>query len=50
MGDRCADCVHFDEEGTDLPVCELHRRYMHREWSCADFEGRRDGSPDEPEV
>ena len=40
MGDRCASCVHFSSHDTELPVCRLHRRYMHEDWSCADFEGR----------
>ncbi len=38
MGETCANCSHYDIDGTELPVCALHRRYMHAEWSCADFE------------
>ena len=44
MGEACEACRHFDEEGTELPTCLLHRRYMHRRWSCGDFEPGRDGS------
>jgi hypothetical protein len=43
MGERCQNCEHMDVEGTELPVCKLHRRFMSPEWTCGDFERRGDG-------
>ena len=40
MAETCANCSHYDVESTELPVCSLHRRFMHAEWSCRDFIGR----------
>lgn len=51
MADRCADCVHLSTHDTDLPVCRLHRRFMHEDWTCKDFEDRHtprdDGRPED---
>ncbi len=38
MNERtCLNCRHFDPNDTSLPVCVLHRKYMHDQWVCADF-------------
>ena len=42
MDDICAYCRHFDQDDTELPVCELHRKLTEQEWTCGDF-WRRDG-------
>lgn len=34
---HCINCKYFDPDDTSLPVCVLHRRYMHDQWSCGDF-------------
>lgn len=47
---RCENCAHFDEDDTSLPVCTLHRRFMHKEWMCGDFERRDDGKTNKAEV
>jgi len=47
---RCENCAHFDEDDTSLPVCTLHKRFMHKEWTCGDFERRDDGKTDKAEV
>ena len=36
MSHTCQTCDNFDPDGTGLPVCLLHRRFMHGEWSCGD--------------
>lgn len=38
MAERCAECAHLSTHDTELPVCRLHRRFMHEEWTCNDFE------------
>lgn len=43
MGETCLNCRHFDPDDTGLPVCALHRRFMHGEWTCGDFERPRGG-------
>lgn len=43
MSDRCLHCIHYDPYGTGLPICKLHKRYMHADWLCADFERRLNG-------
>lgn len=37
MGDVCANCASFDYETTSLPICAMHHRYTHAEWTCGDF-------------
>ncbi len=37
MGEMCLNCVHFDQDTTELPVCALHHRFTHAEWTCNDF-------------
>lgn len=50
MTNVCQDCQHFDPDGTGLPVCLLHRRFMNGEWSCGDhtnFSKQDDDGSDE---
>ena len=42
MDEICMNCKHFDQDGTELPVCTLHRKLTEQDWTCGDF-GRRDG-------
>ena len=37
MRDRCASCMYFDYEDTDLPTCLLWRKLVDFEWTCASF-------------
>lgn len=37
MGEMCLNCVHFDQDTTELPVCSKHHRFTHAEWTCNDF-------------
>lgn len=37
MGEMCLNCVHFDQDATELPVCAKHHRFTHEEWTCNDF-------------
>lgn len=42
---HCLNCKYFDPDDTALPVCMLHRKYMHDQWSCGDFSSlRKEGS------
>ena len=41
---RCENCAHFDEDDTSLPVCTLHKRFMHKEWTCGDAKARNQTS------
>lgn len=43
MALRCGDCRWFDDKSTGLPICTRHRRYTHRDWTCADRRERGDG-------
>ena len=50
MAETCLTCAHFDPEDTELPVCVLHRRFMHGEWTCGDFESIYDREGDDGET
>ena len=34
---NCSGCRHYDPDGTLVPVCVLHRKYMHWQWICGDY-------------
>lgn len=40
MGEICRNCKHFSERDTELPVCRLHRKFTHEQWTCGDFSRR----------
>lgn len=48
--DTCAECKHYDEEGTSLPVCVLHKKFTRGDWTCGDCERRGNGETDKAEV
>ena len=49
MGNACIFCKFFDNDDTSLPVCTLHRRFMHEDWICGDFERFDEEEPPEGE-